>query len=217
VARAFLNRFANAGNQVDTAVVHHDDVVAPESGNQALLDIGEEHLSSHGPLNHHWRGHLIVAQGAHEGDCLPCSERNGADHPDAPWSPPPQSHHIGANRSLVDKHQPGGIKHALLSYPASARAGHLRSFSFRGLQAFFLKVMSCREKKRSLRLPKFESYQPGILNSPAAMLFTLAPPQCQAKSLTQLHVGNAAARTRTVSAAPFRPNRQEFSCNTRGF
>jgi hypothetical protein len=24
-------------------------------------------------------------------------------------------------------------------------------------------------------------------------------------------------RTRTVSAAPFRPNRQEFSCNTRGF
>jgi hypothetical protein len=48
----------------------------------------------------------------------------------------------------------------------------------------------------SLRLPKFESYQPGILNSPAAMLFTLAPPQCHAKSLPQLHVGNAAARTR---------------------
>jgi hypothetical protein len=33
----------------------------------------------------------------------------------------------------------------------------------------------------SLRLPKFESYQPGILNSPAAMLFTLAPPQRHAK------------------------------------
>jgi hypothetical protein len=27
----------------------------------------------------------------------------------------------------------------------------------------------------SLRLPKFKSYQPRILNSPAAMLFTLAP------------------------------------------
>jgi hypothetical protein len=38
-----------------------------------------------------------------------------------------------------------------------------------------------------------------------------------AKSLLQLHVGNAAARTRTVSAAPFRPNRREFSGNTRGF
>jgi len=133
----FLDRLANTRNQVDTAVVHHDDVVAPECGNQALLDIGEEHLSGHGALNHHWRGHLVVAQGAHEGDCLPFSKRNGADHPGAPSSPPSQSHHVGANRSLVDKHQPGGIKHALLSYPASARAGHLRSLSFRGLQAFF--------------------------------------------------------------------------------
>jgi hypothetical protein len=35
--------------------------------------------------------------------------------------------------------------------------------------------------------------------------------QCQPKSLPQLDVGNAAARTRTVSAAPFRPNRQKFA------
>jgi hypothetical protein len=69
----------------------------------------------------------------------------------------------------------------------------------------------------SLRLPKFESYQPGMFNSPAIMPFGLAPPQCQAKSLPQLHVGNAAAPTRTVSAAPFRPNRQKFPGKTRGF
>src|SRR5580700_4934866 len=30
--------------------------------------------------------------------------------------------------------------------------------------------------------------------------------KCHAKSLPQLHVGNAAARSRTVSAVPFRPN-----------
>src|ERR1700730_13278222 len=41
----FRDRLPNAGNQVDTAVVHYDDVVAPESGNQALLDIGEGHIS----------------------------------------------------------------------------------------------------------------------------------------------------------------------------
>src|ERR1700683_2968300 len=56
---SLFNRLPNAGNQVDSAVVHHDDVVAPECGDQALLDIGEEHLSSHGTLNHHRRGHLI--------------------------------------------------------------------------------------------------------------------------------------------------------------
>jgi hypothetical protein len=35
--------------------------------------------------------------------------------------------------------------------------------------------------------------------------------------LPQLHVGNAAAPTRTVSAAPFRPNRRKFPGKTRGF
>jgi hypothetical protein len=30
---------------VDSAVVHHDDVVAPEGWNQALLNIGEEQFS----------------------------------------------------------------------------------------------------------------------------------------------------------------------------
>jgi len=51
---------------VDAAVIHHDDVVSPERGNQALLDIGEEHLSSHGTFDHHWGGHFVVAQGSNE-------------------------------------------------------------------------------------------------------------------------------------------------------
>src|SRR5579864_4969232 len=55
----------------------------------------------------------------------------------------------------------------------------------------------------SLRLPKLESYQPGMLNSPAAILRQPTCAQHQAKSLPKLHVGNVAARTRTVSAAPF--------------
>src|ERR1700741_1932786 len=44
----FLDRLANAGDQVDSAIVHDDDVVAPERRNQTLLDIVEEHLSVHG-------------------------------------------------------------------------------------------------------------------------------------------------------------------------
>ena len=57
-----------------------------------------------------------------------------------------------------------------------------------------------------LRIPEFESDQPGILNSPAAMLFGLPRRQRLPKSLPQLHIRHAAAQTRTVSAAPFRPN-----------
>ena len=37
---------ANAGPQMDPAVIHHDDVVASERRNQAVFDIGEEYLSS---------------------------------------------------------------------------------------------------------------------------------------------------------------------------
>src|SRR6266446_66174 len=58
----------------------------------------------------------------------------------------------------------------------------------------------------SLRIPEFESDQPGILDSPAAMLFGLPRRQRLPKSLPQLHIRHAAAQTRTVSAAPFRPN-----------
>src|SRR5438270_5447093 len=42
----FLNRLPNAEAQVDSAVVHDDNIIAPERGYQTLLDIGEEHLSS---------------------------------------------------------------------------------------------------------------------------------------------------------------------------
>ena len=65
------------------------------------------------------------------------SERDVADHPVAARSAPPEPHHIGADRSLVDKHQPSGIKHALLSDPTSARPRHVCSLPFLGLQAFF--------------------------------------------------------------------------------
>src|SRR5262249_51992982 len=59
------------------------------------------------------------------------------DQPDASRSAPAEPHHVGTDRSLVDKDQPGWIKHALLSNPTSACAGHVCSLSFFGLQAFF--------------------------------------------------------------------------------
>ena len=60
-----------------------------------------------------------------------------ADHPLASWSTPPEPHQVCADRGLVDKHQPGGIKHALLSHPTSARSRHICSLPFGRLQAFF--------------------------------------------------------------------------------
>ena len=60
---------------MDPAVIHHDDVVASERRNQAVFDIGEEHLSGHGTFDHHRGDHFIVTQSGHEGDPIFQAER----------------------------------------------------------------------------------------------------------------------------------------------
>src|SRR5580704_9771168 len=44
----FLDRLANARSKMDSAVIHHHNIVALERWHQAALHIGEEHLSIHG-------------------------------------------------------------------------------------------------------------------------------------------------------------------------
>jgi len=122
---------------MDPAIIHHDDVVAPEHRNQAFFDIGEEHLSGHGTLDHHGSDHFIVAQSGDEGDCFPSSKRNGANHPDATRGSPSQSRHVRADSGLVEKHQSGRIKHTLLLYPLAACSRHIFALPFDRLQGFF--------------------------------------------------------------------------------
>ena len=69
---SLLNCFPYAGNLVGAQVIHHDNIVAPECRNQALLDIGQEYLSVHGTLDHHWGDHFVVTQAGYEGERLPC-------------------------------------------------------------------------------------------------------------------------------------------------
>src|SRR5258708_29667703 len=45
--------------------------------------------------------------------------------------------HLGGDRSLINKHQPGRIKHALLSDPAPARPGHVGAMLFCRPQTLF--------------------------------------------------------------------------------
>ena len=53
------------------------------------------------------------------------------------YTPPTRAEFLAPYRGLVDKHQPGGIKHTLLSDPTSACSRHIRSLPFGSLQAFF--------------------------------------------------------------------------------
>jgi hypothetical protein len=69
----------------------------------------------------------------------------------------------------------------------------------------------------SLRLPKFESYQPSILNSCAAMLFTLAHRQCQAKSCRSCTLATPQLQREPSLLRHFGQIGRNSPGNTRGF
>src|ERR1043166_4733859 len=164
----------DACDLVGFKVVQHDDVFAPQGWNQALFDIGSEHLSVHRPLDNHRGGQSVVAQTGHVGDRLPFAERDAADHPLAAGSAPPQPCHVGADAGLVDKYQPGWIKHALLSHPASPRAGYIGPLSPASCRLFFEGDAVSPEKPRKSTLagsdPLLQQFRQGLLQGQIGLL-----------------------------------------------
>ena len=132
-----LDRLANAGYFVGLKIIDHHDVVSPQCRHEAMFDIGKEHLSGHGPIEHHRRHHLVVTKRDDESDGLPGPPWHIINHPRATWSAAVEPPHVGADCRLVDKDQMGGIKQPLLSDPAPACPSHVRSLPFGCLQAFF--------------------------------------------------------------------------------
>ena len=63
--------------------------------------------------------------------------RHATDQFDATRTAAPSPHHVGGDCRLVDEHQPGRIKHALLSYPAPARSGDVWALLFGRPQTLF--------------------------------------------------------------------------------
>ncbi len=84
-----------------------------------------------------------------------------------------QPNPIGADRSLVDKHQPGGVKHALPSDAAPARASHVGSMLFRRPQVFFEGAVVSVEKTPELAAaganPPLQRLCNGLLQSQARL------------------------------------------------
>jgi hypothetical protein len=59
---------------------------------------------------------------------------------------------VGGDGRFIDKNKVRGIKQPLLAHPASARPSHVGSLTLFRLQAFFLKLMPWRAKKRERAL-----------------------------------------------------------------
>jgi len=135
-AKSFDN-LLHAGNFVGREVIHHHDIVALEHRRQALLHIGHESWSIDRSIDDHRGHHLVMPQGSDECDRLPCSLRNMAEQSLATRTTSPETDHIDAGRSLIDKHQSRRIKKALLPKPAPPRSRHVCSVLLGCPQAFF--------------------------------------------------------------------------------
>src|SRR5258708_36539913 len=158
ISQARAHRFdclAHASDLVSRKIVHDDGIAATERRDQALFNICDECWPVHRPVEDEGRDHSIVAQASYEDDGFPSTVRCVTNQANASWASAVEPAHLGAGGCLVDKHQARWVKHALLSNPTSSRAGDVGSSLLRGAQAFFLKVMLCRMKKRdkALRLP----------------------------------------------------------------
>ena len=132
-----FDRFFDAGDHVGPQIIHHDDIAAVEYGSQALLNISQKDFSIHGSVNHQWRRHCIAAQARHERQRLPGSERHAPEQSLATRAATIQTSHVGVHRCFVNEDKTGRIKQALLSDPAPARTGHVRSVLLERLAEFF--------------------------------------------------------------------------------
>ncbi len=102
-----------------------------------IVEICEERSSVHRTINQQGRDNTIVSHASHQGNCLPFPVRSRADQSFTTRAATPQSHHVCAGGSFVNKHQPGWVKETLLLKPAAARAGDILSFLFTRAQSFF--------------------------------------------------------------------------------
>jgi hypothetical protein len=118
-------------------VVHNDYVATIEGGCKALLDVRQKNLAVHRAIDHERSDDPVMAQPGDKGDRFPMSVWNGCDQSLATQAAASEPHHVCAGSGLVDKHQPGRVKHALLSYPTSAGASDIGSLLLRRMQSFF--------------------------------------------------------------------------------
>src|SRR3974377_683137 len=115
-----LDRFYYADYFMSGQLIHDDGIAATKSWCEALLNVREESGAVHRSIEHEWGDDPVGPQTGNKGDRFPIAVGDGCDQSLAARTAASEPHHVCASGSLVNKHQPGGIKQALLSYPTSA-------------------------------------------------------------------------------------------------
>ena len=118
-------------------IIEDDDISLDQGRSEHLLDIGGEDLAVDRSVDHPWCVDPVMAERCDEGLRLPMSEWHEGVEPLTFGAPASERSHVGLHPCLVDEDQAFGINLALMSLPAQALAGDVRSILLRWQDRFF--------------------------------------------------------------------------------
>ena len=126
-------------------VVHDDDVVGSQFGDEHVLDVGLEARSIDGAVQHEGRHDPAQAQAGHQRR-LPVAVRHAHPQPLAAWGAPVRAGHLGGGAGLVDEDQALGIEIELAVEPCLPRLADVGAVLLGSVRGLFSRVTAWRRK-----------------------------------------------------------------------
>lgn len=120
-----------------TQVVHHHDVVGPERRDEDLIEIGEERVPVHRPVEEAGGGQALHAQGGHERAGLPMMMGRVIVDARAAATPAIAPQQIRRNAAFIEKDEPVGINRRGEAAPIRSGRGDVSAILFGRADRFF--------------------------------------------------------------------------------
>ena len=132
-----LDALAHAGDFVSGEIVDDDDVAGRQARDEAAIEVGEEDIAVHRPIDDERGDEAVRAQPADKGGDLPMAVRDAADQALAAAAPATDGRHVRARPGLVDEDETARIKQGLSRDPLAARRGDVGALLLGRVHDFF--------------------------------------------------------------------------------
>lgn len=132
---------ADGRDLMDGKVVHDDDVIQPQHGDEDLLYIGDEQLGIDRTVEHVGCDHAVLTYTADEARRLAVTMRHSGDQTLTDGRSSVRPGHVGLDRSLVEKDQAPWFQAGLAIAPCRPSLSDIRTVLFGGVERLFLCVM----------------------------------------------------------------------------
>src|SRR6185437_2717082 len=145
-----LDHLAYARPFVAGEVVHNDDGLVWQFGDEDLFDIGLEGITIDRTIEHPGLDDAARGQSGDAGCCFPMAVRNAGPQTFATPATAMSSRHVGRCPGLVNEDEPIPIELVLALTPGLALRQDIRAILLCGMGGLFLRVILWRSKNRRI-------------------------------------------------------------------